>query len=419
MRVGSLVVAAAIMASPIAEAQAPTELTVGTRRPFAFLLGTPTGEGGRTSSSEIIRTVSDILRADTNLELELLDSSLMRACRGRLVCLTLKARQDYDREALLRADGEPLPFRAHVRAMRERGTAYPKYLFVLSNVTIAGQADRMSAVLVNTDLALAYYHEAERDAPDWEDAVEAKINVAAVVSPPARAEVAGPAEAQAFLRELFEQKLVQAFEATGNWRPYGEVELRGAPADAIVYLDGAPLGATGPERTRLRQVDPGRRALRLEHPGHLPFSSEVVVRRGEVADLSVTMVAREVETSALPRQVTLWTGAAMVVAGVGLSIYGATKPQSDLRTVCIEPTECTDGRRFITFGYDPEQDDPRAINPSGVMIVPLGYSLAGAGATFSLGALLTDEGDLPWISWVAGAAVGALAYGVSAAVAGP
>ena len=121
MRVGSLVVAALLAASPLAHAQTSGPLSVGIRRPFAFLLGTPTGEGGRTSSSEIIRTVSDLLREDTNLELELLDSSLMRACRGRLVCLTLKARRDYDREALLGPDGRPVPFREHVRAMRERG----------------------------------------------------------------------------------------------------------------------------------------------------------------------------------------------------------------------------------------------------------------------------------------------------------
>lgn len=425
MRAPWLLALAACAAGSVASAQ-PAQpgqagpLSVGHRQPFAFLLGTPTGEGGRTSSSELIRTVSDLLRARTNLELEILDPSLMRTCRGRLVCLSLKARKDYDRSALLDERGRPLPFREHVRRLREAGTAYPKYLFVLSNVTLSGQADRMSAVLVNTDLALGYYHAADRDAPDWEDATEAKVNSAAVVSPPERAQVAGPEEARAFLEQLFESRFERAFRSTGNWEPYGTIELTGTAPGAIVYVDGEPIGAAQPDVTRVERVDPGLREVRVELAEHLPDQVEVRVRRGETASARVELAPKPRVGSAVPRTVTMWTGAALFAAGVGITIYGATRPQSDLRTYCIDGPggDCAATNQFVTFGYDPEAP-PREINPSGVLVVPLGYSLAGAGAAFGLGGWLSAEDDLPWIPWVVGLVVGATAYGVSAAVAGP
>lgn len=414
--------AAAFAPSPApAQTAADQVIVLQERVPFAFLLGTPTGAGARTSSSEIIRMVSDLLRAHTNLDLVILDPALMRDCRGRLGCLALAARDDYERSELLTPGGDPIPFREHVRRLRAARRAYPRYLLVLSNVTLEGQADRLSAVLVNTDLALTYHHESARRAPDWEDATEEKINSAAVVSEPARAQVANPEQTRAFLERLFTGPYRRAFEATSNWNPYGTIEIRSDLAGAAVVLDGQAVGTTQPGLTRLEKVTPGTRVLELTHPDRVPYRTEVRVRAGRPARADVDLARALRPGSDLPRQVTLWTGAALAVAGTALAVYGATRPEDGLRTVCFEASDCSSGRRFVTFGYDPEiaTTDASAVNPSGVMVAPLGYSLAGSGAALGLGALLSDPEEVPWIAWIAGAAVGAAAYGISAAAAGP
>ena len=393
------------------------------RVPFAFLLGTPTGEVGRTSSSELIRIVSNLARRYTDFDVQILDTTLMGECRGRLGCLTLKARRDYQRSQLLGARGDALPYREHVRRMREAGVLYPRYLLVVSNVTLSGEADRMSAVLVNTDLALGFLHDAPRAASDWEDAAEARINSGAVVSEPARAQVATPEEAEAFLETLFTGAFRGAFEGTGNWEPYGTIEITTTLSGAGILLDDKPLGSTQAGLTRLEKVPPGVHTLSLEHPDHLPFTAEVRVRPREATAVTPELAHRPDARSDLPRQVTLWSGVALTVAGTALAVYGATRPEPGLRTACFDAPDsgCQSGRRFVSFGYDPGQASsaPERINPSGIMVAPLGYSLAGAGAAWGLGALLTEQDTLPWIPWAVGVVVGAAAYGLSAAAAAP
>lgn len=423
MRAVSLLALVGLLASGAARAQDPAQvLSVAERQPLAFVLGTPTGELGRTSRSELIRIVSDLLRRHTNLELEALDSSVLEECEGRLGCITLKARRDYERSALIDANARPVPYREHMRQMRESKRRYSRYLLIVSNVTVSGQADRLSVSLLNTDLALNYLHEASREAPDWQDVVEAKIESAAVVVPTVRAKTEGPAEAETFLTRLFEESFRGPFEATGQWSPYGTIELRTSVDNAMVFLDERPVGSTQAGLTRIEKVDPGLHALRLEHPSFEPFSQQVEVRRMQSIEVQANPAARLAVVSDVPRTLTLWGGVAIAAAGVGLSIYGATRPDSSLSVACFEGSpDCTGGRRFITFGYDSSKADrdPAGINPKGVMIVPLGYSLVGTGAAFSVGALLSEPSEVPWLTWLTGVVVGAAAYGISAAVGGP
>ncbi|MBK8014436.1 MAG: hypothetical protein IPK13_24190 [Deltaproteobacteria bacterium] len=48
------------------------------------------------------------------------------------------------------------------------------------------------------------------------------------------------------------------------------------------------------------------------------------------------------------------------------------------------------------------------------MLAPLGYSLVLAGSTWSIGGLLREESEPPWLELGAGALVGVLAYSLSA-----
>ena len=72
----------------------------------------------------------------------------------------------------------------------------------------------------------------------------------------------------------------------------------------------------------------------------------------------------------------------------------------------------------MAFGQNNEDKLSRDVNPGGVLIAPLGYSLVGTGAAFSVGSLLTGDNEIPWIPVVVGLGIGALSYGLSTALNG-
>jgi hypothetical protein len=55
----------------------------------------------------------------------------------------------------------------------------------------------------------------------------------------------------------------------------------------------------------------------------------------------------------------------------------------------------------------------RADGKGALLGLPLGYSLAGAGVAWALGAWLGDE-EIPWLEALIGLGIGVVAYGTSA-----
>ena len=383
---------------------------------MAFVLSNPTGDLARTSRSEIIRIVSALLRKNTDLDADVVDPSLLKECKGRLTCLALKVRRDYQRSALALGSNRYLPFREHVRRLRKAGVDYARFLLVVSNITAPGQADRISAVMVDTDIALQLYHDASRTRPDWASEVEVRINNGAVVAEPVRRQVQTTAETEAYLTDLFEKHFRRALEETRHWQPYGDLVLECPSPGLAVEVDGTPLGTTQAGTTHVVGLRPGAHTIALNHPDYAPAKAVVTVQRQQTARISLDPERTAGSKDGL-RLALIWTGAAVAAAGAGVLTYGVTTQDADLTVTCIENT-CPSSNRFITFDYDPAQADemPLGINPSGIMIAPLGYSLIGTGAAWSLGALLTGEDDIPWIALVAGAVVGGLSYGLSAAL---
>ncbi len=388
---------------------------------MAFVLGTPTGEPGQTSRSQIIRIVSDLLRRETNLELQQLETEVIGQCRGQLGCLSEQTRRDYQRSALTDESGKLLRFETHVRRLREGKVPYTKYLLLVSNVTIRGQSDQISAVLIDTDLALQIMHESNRSVEDWQDTAEGRISASALVVPAVTGQLRGPDDAQVFFGRFFDSSLQPVLTKAGHWRPYGRIDVDSAHNGAAIFLDGQALGVTRAGITRIEKVDPGPHRLRIEHPKYQPWTAEFHVQRGRTHHTQARLQARVDNSSASARDVTFWTGAALATLGAGLTAYGIQRTDSGIQSACFDApqTPCTSGTRFITFGYSPQRVDSGPLNPVGVMIVPLGYSLVGTGTVLGVGALLSEEEKLPWMSWAIGLAVGVVAYGVSAAVAGP
>jgi len=103
----------------------------------------------------------------------------------------------------------------------------------------------------------------------------------------------------------------------------------------------------------------------------------------------------------------MWSGAGLAAAGTAVLTYSLLHSEDPQLLPC-PGGECAGvGRTFSTFGG----------GESGILIAPLGYSLIGAGAAFSLGTLLYgEEWEMPWIQIAAGVLVGGASYAISAAL---
>jgi hypothetical protein len=367
----------------------PHVINLQERVPLTLVVSTPTGQVADISKSELIRIASDLVKRHTDFFPQDLDELVVEECKGRLTCLALKSRE-----------GEE----------GSEGLEDSKYLLLISNVSIPDGADRLSMVLLDVENALQIHRDAVRKV-GWQDEVEATVSEEAVIAPPIRSEVRDAQEAETFLATAFTRELARGLEDAGHWEPYGDIEIECAHEGAVIKLDGNGLGSTAKGVTQLSRARPGPRTLEVEQAGYAPFSTVVEVSRGATARVSVDLVALPSNTTGIVRQAVAWSGVAVGAVGVALSIFGAVK-KGNAETGCFSP--CDTGSQFITFGYDPaEVGSTSNINPPGVAILPLGVALAGTGLTWSLGSwLFADDGDIPWIQLLVGAAVGGATYAI-------
>jgi hypothetical protein len=389
--------------------------------PLSFLLSTPTGEVAAINTSEIIRIVDELFAAHTDLRPVLLDAALMEECRGRLICLSLKARRDYERESMLLDDGELAPYRDHVDRLRREGVVYPRYLLVLSNVTSSDRPDRMSALMIDTDLALGLFHAADRRRDAWQDELEARVASAAVLLEVRRKEISGPEQARAFMRELVTELLRKPLEEAGHYEPYGRIEIACEVEGAAISIDGTTVGVSGSEPLLVGHVRPGTHVVDVTHQARRPFNGTIVVETGATAKVEAELALLETSPAVIAGRVVFWSGIALSVAGAVLVTFAIATQDRDLKTGCFDEGDgaCMGGSSFTTLGGSNGDDAaPEDVNPSGVLTAPLGYSLIGTGAAFSIGSLF-EESAVPWISLVAGLVIGGTAYGLSAALDGP
>jgi hypothetical protein len=102
---------------------------------------------------------------------------------------------------------------------------------------------------------------------------------------------------------------------------------------------------------------------------------------------------------------TFWSGVGAASAGAILMIFEATRGSTDTRCLYV--------------GDAIDSCDPRSTfrpTSSGLLLLPLGYSLFATGAIWSLGSLIFDGDDPPWLAIAAGVLLGGSAYAISAVV---
>jgi hypothetical protein len=405
------------------------EIVVGDRQPLVMVVFTSKGsEALQTHISEILRVAAEVLKKRTNLvllsaEQAGADPTKIRDCgtSHRFTCWVKTVRNDYEREELRLPDGGFMPYSEHLADLKAHGTTYAKYLVVLGIYPDPGKADRVSAVLINTDEALQRFHEAYRNRPDWEDRVEDEIFERGAQARPDSVQVSNADGLRTYFEKLFGEELRASFEKSGNFEPYGQIDVQTDAPGLLIDLDGKVVGQTKPGQTRIAEVAPGVRKIGFEDPAKTwnRYETQIEVKRGDV--LSVRPMLVRAPSSGGVRQLTFWGGVGVAAIGAAITTYAAAQKSKYVYLVpCTNPggAGCVPAppSGFASL-CDLGSGGPSCVNGSkGVVGAPLGYSILGMGAAWALGTeFLDDKEDIPWRSLLIGVAVGGVTYAISAA----
>jgi hypothetical protein len=397
-------VALACIAALGAEAERRESSGPGATDRLAFLFITPSGELGVVRSAEVVSFVDRTIETRTDLELDRLDPASIRDCRGRVSCFVQTARPDYDRRVYFLPSGGIAPFSEHTAYVEHRGLSVARYLLVASGVGTAS-GDILSFTLIDLDVGLAFRHPRER----LDRADERALLESATIGGPLRVDVTRPEQLAGVLERLQAEVLKPAL-SPDHWDPFGSIIVQANVAGAGIYVGDRLAATTRLEPTLVERVAPGRRRIRVEHPEFVPVERHVDVARGGRATVEVALAPRPSDAGRVVRAGALWGGVGLVAAGVALTVAGAVDAANAPTVACVD---CAGGFRRIST---PDVDDPtRPPEGSGPLTVPLGYSLALTGATWTTGALLTEPDRAPWLAIVLGLVAGGAAYGISEA----
>lgn len=376
-----------LVLTPLAARAEERVLRLGDRLPFALVVGTPTGESAQARSSDIIRLVSEEVRAHTVFNADPLEPTLLAECKGRLLCLVQKV----------------------VTAERR-----PRYLLVISNVTRQGESDRMTGQLIDVDRASDIVKRSSHEGEDWEAEVEASLNDNSTST--GRANVSGVADAERVIKEWFGQRFQPVLEEAGYWEAWGELVIETSLEGLEITIDGAPVGATAPGETRVQEIRAGSRSITFQSPAIERFDGTVEIQRGTTVrfhpDISTLSGGGSIRTAVIIG------GAVTAAIGVAVSAIAIGRHSGGIQTYCFQGSTlgCSAGSGFESTAYSPSRADRlEPVNPSGLLLLPLGYSLVGAGAAWSFGSFFSSDQDIPWLALAVGAGVGVAAYAVSAA----
>lgn len=268
-----------------------------------------------------------------------------------------------------------------------------RYLLAVSYQHEASGGTRIAALLIDIPAA--------RNIPSGADREDELAQRAASATDT----IAGDSDAlAAYFELLIGQKFRADFEANQHFDPYGTIALDTPRAGYRIVLDGRFVGTSSKGETLLENVLPGRRTLVLIDPEHeARTQTTLTVRSKETAAFSPIAVQSPALDGPSYRQLTFWTGVGLATAGSALAIWGLT----------ANPRE---GHTFATLCETSERDASCA-DRGGPLAAPLGYSVALIGGIWAVGSELSDD-EQPWIPFVIGLAVGAISYGVSAALDG-
>jgi hypothetical protein len=398
--------------APVAHAE--TTIAVDERVPAVALVMSPRGAEPGSRTTELLRAAARALESRTDLGLQSAEQAgsdlrQIDACADRLSCWVRAIRPDF--ASHLATGGR---YADHVAALDARGVRYPRVLLVVSIATRADGADRVGAMLVDTDHALSTYAEL-REARTPTETIENRVFETAVLAPGAVVRPGDTAALARFFDAAFDGPFRAPLEQAGHWDARGRLRLE-APPGLLVELDGRPVGQTGAAPTVLTGLRAGDRSLGLTDPSgaYEPWSAPAAIGAGQELRVTAELSRAGSALRGVTRGTAWWGGAVLMAAGGALTVWGAAGG-SDWRDVSdAEPSP-----RFTTFcDLLGSAASPCATAGGQVKVAPLGYGLALAGGTWMAGAWLDEGRDGPWLPMLIGVAAGAAAYGLSAALDG-
>lgn len=353
---------ALLLVAAAPDAAAVQALSAGERTPVVAAILTPTGGGARFSVTEVREVLADVLEHSSVWRLMGLDPSLER-CGGRSSCFV-----DLLRSNMQEGDQPQLLF---VVSLRRDGYIVP--------------------LVYDWPKALAIVAEGRvgSDGPDGDAVLDAKLDEGAVV---ARLR---PTDANtlALLRDALGRMAASLPVAAPT--VVGSIELEVDVGGVAVELDGRAIGVI--ERaglTRVTDVRPGQREVVLRS-GQRVAKAVADVPAGGAARLGVQL---DVRGEPFPHAV-VWPSVGLLALGSTMLAVGVERADG-LGIVCGESCSRPFARLFPGEGAG-----------AGPLAVPLGWSLAAAGASYGVTAILLGDDADWWVAPAVALAVGLVAYG--------
>jgi hypothetical protein len=395
------------------------EVKVVDRRPLSLCVYYPQKRGRNVSSTDMLKYVSDAAAQTTDLEPVSLTDAEISECAA----LTTPVKCFVERiDALQRARKANAP-------QAEGGTEVKdpdRLLLLIAARPTEGDDELVSAALINVTKAVQIIDDSGSRPSDE---IESRIIERAILARPDPRKVSSTEDARMFMNQVFEKDFRSALEATGDWMPYGTVDIKSSVGELSITLDDSlQAGLTAPKGiTRLKGVRAGTRKLSLGGNDQVKgWDERIEVKANETLLVEPQFAAAPNDFIAGANLGVEIAGGALFAAGTGILIwffanYGvAVTPDFDVTEIClaVNAESCTTSNYWARFS--PRSADNYEIkaspNGSGPAIVPLAYSLMSAGLIMGLGTyLFKDERQLPWIQVVAGLVVGVAAYGLSEA----
>ncbi len=346
-----------------------TVLSGSTPEPVALLLLSPTGERGRVSRSDAIRTVEASLLRRTELSPTAVDPRIGADCRGKTNCI--------------------------IRGLPPGDDGPVGWLLIVTLVSLEGSPDRASLVLIRLPRAL----------PIDDDALEIALDGASHRATPS--DISSSEAFARFVDAAIDGPLSAVLEQERAQRASGEVLLSRVPLGAVILVDGRPVGTAATADIRIERLRPGPHRIEVAPSTGPTWRSELEVGVGRVAP--TVEVALDLDPRSRANRIGVGIGGGALALGGAALVAVAAAIERPVASACFSSVPgCESGTSFVRSGYDPSAPLSADVNRYGVPLVPLGAALAVTGAGIALGAWLEDR-DIPWwsvgISTLAGAAV--------------
>lgn len=392
-----LLVAAVVVAAPV---ELSAEISARERPDQAVLLIlTPKQTTPNIPSSAYLNAAQRVFGRETSLSLASaeqagIEAGLMREC--------------------------PVEFRIScwARMARPGAAQSSRYLLVL-NLQRAGSSDRASLIFLDLDEAGTVLADPSDEADA--EAKEQRIFELALTPEPS---VLSPEEDGAvdrFWEDLVLRDLRTRLERSSHFRPYGEIELIAEASDLMIDLDGRVIGTTRGGAMTVREILPGERTIAVRRADGWSSSHRVTITRGG----SVRVETEPPPSAVHPARAVVWVSG-FVLAAAGATVLGITAANASdgLGAACLQrssgdlacPSAGTLTSAYAGVDAAPTTD-PNVVNPSGLLMAPLGLGLAAGGLAAALGTLLVgDDSDFPWPQVLVGLGTAGLVYGVGVAL---